>query len=441
MNNCDELNSCVNYFKSKNGYNRAFEQMKKKWRHYGRSAGYIILDNPSDSEKELLGGFLGKDFNNTEKIKFSMSDFEKALSETKYKNITLYDLLETYFGEKLITNKEYKTEKINEKSDFFSAIIKRISSEYGDECSSVRWLENIRKNKNYGYKLIISEYEKSKAETENIIYNVCSAFEYLNHISENGIRLAILAAEITRNPHYFDRNLVAGKLLIQLLSFLQNKSGNMSAEEILQLYYSYGIKPDDISSFTTAYGIRLYTENGIHQAYSEFIKNKESYVITLSNLGKITGADCESKKVYVFENQTVFSHICEELKDMKISALCTSGQMKTASLLLIDMLCRSDCEIYYSGDTDPEGILIANKIICRNPQKIRPWRMTVQDYYDSISDKPVTDERLIQFDGVTDTRLFDVCTAVKKEKLAGYQEQLIDKMIEDIKTEFYVGNS
>ena len=405
MNNYDELNSCVNYFKNKGGYNRAFEQMKKKWRHYGRSAGYIILDNPSDNEKELLGGFLGKDFNNTEKIKFSMSDFEKTLSETKYKNITLYDLLETYFGEKLITNKEYKTEKINEKSDFFSAVIKRISSEYGDECSSVKWLKNIRENKNYGYKLIISEYEKSADESENIIFNVCSAFEYLSHISENGIRLAILAAEITRNPHYFDRNLVAGKLLIQLLSFLQNKSGNMSAEEILQLYYSYGIKPDDISSFTTAYGIRLYTENGIHQAYSEFIKNNESYVITLSNLGKITGADCESKKVYVFENQTVFSHICEELKDMKISSLCTSGQMKTASLLLIDMLCRSDCEIYYSGDTDPEGILIANRIICRNPQKIRPWRMTVQDYYDSISAKPITDERLIQLDSVTDSHL------------------------------------
>lgn len=105
------------------------------------------------------------------------------------------------------------------------------------------------------------------------------------------------------------------------------------------------------------------------------------------------------------------------------------------------MLCRSDCEIYYSGDTDPEGILIANKIICRNPHKIRPWRITVQDYYDSISDKPVTDERLIQLDSVTDSRLFDVCKAIKKEKFAGYQEQLIDKMIDDIKTEFSVGNS
>ena len=433
MNNCDELNSCVNYFKGKDGYKRAFEQMKKKWRYYGRSAGYIILDNPSDSEKELLGGFLGKDFNNTNKIKFLMTDFEKALSETKYKNINLYDLLETYFGERLITNKDFKAEKTNEKSDFFSAVIKKISSQYGNDCKSLQWLKNIKENKNYGYKIIISEYEKSAEETQNIICNVCSAFEYLNHISENGIRLAILAAEITRNPHYFDRNLIAGKLLIQLLSFFQNKSGNMSAEEILQLYYSYGIKPDDISSFTTAYGIRLYTENGIHKAYSEFIESNESYVITMSNLGKITGADCESKRVYVFENQTVFSHICEELGDMKISALCTSGQMKTASLLLIDMLCRSDCEIYYSGDTDPEGILIANKIVCRNPQKIRPWRMTVQDYYDSISDKAVTNERLSQLDSVTDLRLLDVCLAVKKEKLAGYQEQLIDKMIEDMK--------
>lgn len=433
MNSDNELNLCVQYFKSKPGYSRAFEQMKIKWKRFGRTAGYIIIDFPTNDEKTTLSGFLGKEFNDNNKIKFSMSDFEKALSETKFNQITLYELLELYFNEKLITNKEFKAEKRNEKSEFFSEIIKNISKKYGEECISVQWLKYIISNKSYGYKIIISEYEKSILKAENTVLNVCYAVEYLSNISNNGIRLAVLAAEITRNPHYFDKNSVAGKLLIQLLSFLKNKNGNMNAEEILQLYYSCGIKPDDISSFTTAYGIKLYTENGIHKAYSEFIENNESYVITLSNLNKIVKADCESKKVYVFENQMVFSNICEELESMKISALCTSGQMKTASLLLIDMLCLSGCEIYYSGDTDPEGISIANRILCRNREKVHLWRMSVQDYYNSISNEFLTEERLSKLEKITDNRLYNLCLAVKREKRAGYQEQIIDEMINDIK--------
>ncbi|WP_442872269.1 TIGR02679 domain-containing protein [Anaerocolumna sp. AGMB13020] len=42
---------------------------------------------------------------------------------------------------------------------------------------------------------------------------VCRAVSYIQFMGENRIRLAVLSAEITSNPHFFDKGSVAGKLL------------------------------------------------------------------------------------------------------------------------------------------------------------------------------------------------------------------------------------
>mgnify|MGYP000886979993 CR=1 FL=1 len=243
----------------------------------------------------------------------------------------------------------------------------------------------------------------------------------------------MLSAEITSNPHYFDKDSVAGKLLIYALSFINSCEYPVNAENILELYYISNIKPDDISSFTTVYGINLYTEEGAHPSYEAFIKRNEPYLITLLNLNKIVKADCRSKKVFLFENQMVFSHMCEALAGMPVSMICTSGQMKTASLILIDLLCQSDCRLYYSGDIDPEGIKIADKVIARDPLHIIPWRLSSEDYELSISNEGLDESRIKKLEKVQDDRFQEVIEALRNKKRAGYQELLIDFMLYDIK--------
>jgi len=168
-------------------------------------------------------------------------------------------------------------------------------------------------------------------------------------------------------------------------------------------------------------------------AYEAFIKENEHYAVTLSNLGRITKADTKSKKVFIFENQMVFSHICEELSGLPVSMLCTSGQLKTASLLLIDLLCESGCTLYYSGDIDPEGISIADKIISRHPNNVIPWRITKDDYEQCVSAEELNDTRIKKLDKIKDKRFEDVVKKMREVKKAGYQELLIENMIIDIK--------
>ena len=156
--------------------------------------------------------------------------------------------------------------------------------------------------------------------------------------------------------------------------------------------------------------------------------------MTLSNLSLVDRADCPQKKVYIVENQMVFSHMCAELQSEGVALMCTSGQIKTASVMVIDLLCEAGCEIFYAGDFDPEGVTIADRIIRRNPRLIRPWRMSAEDYYLAISNERIDETRMLKLVNVQDMRLFEICDAIREQKRAGYQEQLVAAMLEDIKS-------
>lgn len=247
-----------------------------------------------------------------------------------------------------------------------------------------------------------------------------------------GIRLAVLGARVTKNPHEFDRDTLGGKLLIQALSCVHEGMACKSAEDILMLYYASGIKPDDISSFATAYGIHLYTEEGEHPAYRGFLEMGEPFVITLSNLGRIKSAQARSNKVYAVENQMVFSHLCESLKGKEVPLICTSGQVKTASWMLMDLLWENGNTIYYCGDLDPEGIGIAEKILWRAGKSACLWHMSGDDYRLSMSEEPISAESLSKLEKVSHPALAEVKAEALNQKKAGYQEQLMELMLEDM---------
>lgn len=114
----------------------------------------------------------------------------------------------------------------------------------------------------------------------------------------------------------------------------------------------------------------FYEDDKEHEAYRYFIRKGEKYVLTLSNLNRLTRADSSRKKAFIIENQMVFSQVCKEMGGEEYSVVCTSGQLRTASLYLIDLLLKSGCKLYYCGDIDPEGIEIADRVIARGPGQI-----------------------------------------------------------------------
>ena len=161
----------------------------------------------------------------------------------------------------------------------------------------------------------------------------------------------------------------------------------------------------------------------------------------------VPGVACESRKPtaggqgFVVENAGVFSAILDGLggslgepTDGEGCALiCTTGQLKLAGLLLLDHLAASGAQLWYSGDFDPEGLVIAQKLVDRYGDQLRLWRYTVEDYAVSVSDQAISSRRLAMLDAVGDRRLEAVKVEMRRRKRAGYQEALVQLLVEDVR--------
>lgn len=129
----------------------------------------------------------------------------------------------------------------------------------------------------------------------------------------------------------------------------------------------------------------------------------------------------------------VFSQLCELPAHESCGLICTSGQCRVASLVLLDMLRDSGCDIYYSGDYDPEGLSIADKLVKRGKGHIKLWHYSIEEYRRCMSDQEISASSLAQLNNITDLRLREIADVMKSERKAGYQEQFLYEYLQEIK--------
>lgn len=88
--------------------------------------------------------------------------------------------------------------------------------------------------------------------------------------------------------------------------------------------------------------------------------------------------------------------------------MCMNGQPRLAGLVTLDLLAASGTVVYYAGDLDPEGLLIAQKISEYYAGEFHYWHMTVEDYEKSKSNETISEKRIKSLERITDTELFPV---------------------------------
>lgn len=419
----------VDYFKNQKGYDRIFLALRKKWERNGKCTGVIQIKNATEQERTALRNLLGRTIDD-ENIRFRFQEFVKAYEESSIYSATFEQVLCAYFGEPLLTNKESREHKARQKQSFFECLIKE-TKPLGI-LESTAFFTQLEQGESIAASFVAKEYHQSPELLHQMLINAWKAVAFL--LQKKTCRIAVLSTEITGNPHYFDRGLVSGKALLYVLAFYYDVPFPKNAEDVIKLYDNAGIITDEISNFTAAFGIHLYDSDGLHPAFEAFIERKEPYLVSSFHLNHMIKAMADSSVVYAVENQMLYSHLCEVLSDESVALLCTSGQPKAASLLMLDLLCDGGCTIYYAGDLDPEGIMIVDRLMSRNPAHIRPWRFTVDDYYQSLSNEVLSESRLKQLDRIHNSCFHPLCEAVKKQKKAGYQEALLEGMIEDVKS-------
>ncbi|MBU5594333.1 TIGR02679 family protein [Amphibacillus sp. MSJ-3] len=421
------IEQALAYFRTDNGYDHLFLLFKKKFQSLGRIGGSVKITTLDDRELESLARFYGSTPTQLkEKGSITLQSFERQLSKTRFYDVTLKELLEAYFNEKLISNKEKKQERIKQQEQFLS----QAARQFPALASWLTELQHRRPDSHWIYRLI----DLSEREFEEMLVHLNDAITHLPKMHE---RLPMFSQRITRNPHTFDLNTNLGRLFLHLLSLDRVQSGPVmvptDSESINELLLSYNILRDDISNYVTCVNLIVRTDKGIHPVWQAASDHHSVMNVPLRELEDIVSAYPANgeHQVWLVENSGVYSSILDHLPAVPL--LCTHGQFKLSALILIDQLVQSGCTLHYAGDLDPEGLRMAERLVNRYPNQINLWKMDLISYQKSKSPMNVlTEERLKQLDAIQLRSLLPVKEALAENKIAGYQEALVQEMIAEL---------
>jgi uncharacterized protein (TIGR02679 family) len=414
------------YFHQHPEYTRILKKIKEKYISLGRLGGYINLNNITMGEKNILAERMNC-FASKGTIKVDVSKFVRSFQNTRFSDVNFEEVLKEYFSSQLETKKQFTEKQLAQKNKYFNLIINMYKN-----TRSEKWLRYMLDNKKNAYTLINRKYISDPSKLEEILIKVCDGLNNLNFDTSKFRSISVFSSEVTKEPHTFDFQSECGKLLVYGICYFLKTKYPDNMEKRSKLLYNCGIIIDEISNYSVCFGVIGFKGKIAHSGWQGFTMEKDPINVSLRNLGSIDILKPLSKNVYVFENPAVFSEVLCRVELNKVALVCTSGQLNLASLILLDKLIDNVEAIYYAGDFDPEGILIADKLSRRYGDKLRLWRYTAEDYKRIKSEKKISSIRLKQLGNVIQPELQELKEVVAKQKVAAYQELLIQEYVHDI---------
>lgn len=429
------LEECVSYFKKRDVYKKLFSALRRKYASLGHMGGVIRLSGLSNNEKYDLEGFFKKDLHTEEDVKISYAFMEKSLKNSKFAQLSWEEILTAYFKEPLIINKDKKEKELNNRNSFFE--------ECALGCNNkiiLNWFLYVFKEKGKGSQIIFKMYNENKKELELFLNKLFIAFGNLPCFEETMLLLPVFAAKTTGNPHFFDLRTSACKLLLNFIEYLlankdfcrmdrSSTEGLSGIEYTESLLYSAGILKDNVSNTCLVYGLHGVKKDGsVHKGIEGGFIEKEPVQVTLKTLSSLeclwAGNNQQKiKDIYVVENPAVFSYLTDTYPDGTF--ICGNGQFKLAFYITLELL-KEKYTIFYAGDFDADGLLIAQKLKSRYPSQVVLWGYNEEYYKKYLSDVQLDNTAVAKLEKVVAEELKPVKNCLLKYKRAVYQETMLE---------------
>lgn len=452
---------CLQYFRQRPVFGRLLRGFREKYHSYGKFAGTVILKNLKQTERDDLEGFLLRNYHGKNSASVSAERFERALEESRFAGISGKDVLELYFQEPVQGKKEQRQQEEQQ----WENLLSRVKSENAQAGLSMQWISEMQMQGGAAEEFSVylkkryRESGKGFAEAERLLRLGMRILDGLpagkmaawaserrnrekkieNTAEGKGIRyLAVFAAEITGNPHAFDDGTKDGKYLELLVKWYvrhlnpENESSSLAkgtefpAYRKQRLYLRAGILRDDVSNYALAAGVRAEDrERKLHAGMEGFFEEGEPVQIPLSVIAEWKSAFCPENRMYIVENPSVYAVFCGKW-NRRCGLMCMNGQPRFSSLLLLDLLAESGTEVWYAGDIDPEGLLIAQRLKRYYRGKFHLWHMAAEDYKICISGEELSQRRIRMLDRIDEPELRETAELVKQKGKAGYQENMLN---------------
>ena len=369
---------CLAYFGQSPVWKKVLRGFREKYSCYGRFGGKVVLKNLKSQDIEELEGFFGKSFHGQKSVTVSAEKFRQALEVSRYKNMTPEWLLENFFEEPLLGKQEQKLLRQQEKERIWENFRKSY------EGMPIETVEESLKN------IVKDSENRELTEWERLLRLGAEMYNHLPYRQSEKLYLAVFAAMLTGNPHAFDNGTADGNFLYQIIQMdMESRSIKIEASEIFPAYKrqkSYlmaGIMLDDISNYAMLYQVQAVKKDGsIHQGMAGFAREQHIVQVPLAVISEWELLRCSQDEIYIVENPSVFAVLCgkEKEKNTRRAYMCMNGQPRLAGLMVLELLAKSGTKVYYAGDLDPEGILIAQKLSRYYKGEFHYWHMETEDY-------------------------------------------------------------
>ena len=416
---------CLAYFGQSPVWKKVLRGFREKYSSYGRFGGKVVLKNLKSQDIEELEGFFGKSFHGQKSVTVSAEKFRQALEVSRYKNMTPEWLLENFFEEPLLGKQEQKLLRQQEKERIWENFRKSY------EGMPIETVEESLKN------IVKDSENREVTEWERLLRLGAEMYNHLPYRQSEKLYLAVFAAMLTGNPHAFDNGTADGNFLYQIIQMdMESRSIKIEASEIFPAYKrqkSYlmaGIMLDDISNYAMLYQVQAVKKDGsIHQGMAGFAREQHIVQVPLAVISEWELLRCSQDEIYIVENPSVFAVLCgkEKEKNTRRAYMCMNGQPRLAGLMVLELLAKSGTKVYYAGDLDPEGILIAQKLSRYYKGEFHYWHMETKDYEKCKSEEGISLKRMRILERITDDRLKPVVERIKAYETARYQEMLMEE--------------
>ncbi len=410
MNNISR--ELADYLKTKQGLVRLMNKLKEKYISLSRSSGTIIIKNITEKESIDISNLLGRKVKQEDNLKTSFKEITKKINEGKYNGFDWLELFSAYFEENITTKQEQRLNKKEEEYLFYQEIYNK-----NKDRKYTKVLKDILEKDEIINKIIKQKYNKNKNKLEEEFDNILLLLE---NIPSSPIPLAVYSS-ITGNPHYLDLNRSTSSLFLRILSKIKNIEYEDKTEVKINILSEINVYTDPISNYVITYKLMG------NKILDELNKNNEVVNLNLLNINKIDKLSTNNKKIYVFENPSVLT----SLINLNVPIIITSGIPNISLYTILQKLEENNVKIYYNGDFDPEGLLIADKLKIRFPS-IRLFCYDVLDYNNAKSKEKISSSRLKKLDNINAKELQNIKTLLLQNKTSAYQEQNLDRIKEYI---------
>ena len=416
------------YLESRPFLKDLLKRFLEKYRSLGRWGGKLRLCRLNELQRRELSAFLREPVG--ENIELQYQAFSAAWGNTRFSDMALPEMAEILWPRKTVSKKA----EASQKEQAWRQEVLALYAVFSKDSLPCQWLDGILLGR-FLWRAASHEEVQALQLVAKALSELPTGYRYE--------RLPVFANRLCGQPHMLDDGTETGRLFLRALAYLCGAEVR-TAEEKAELLYQYHLLKDDILNQVSVYGLRAWSvdyESGelIECRYWQEASKANAVlnvplreIVRLEKFLPMESPDGSGRwPVYVVENAGVFSSLVDGMSAHGIlkPLLCLHGQPKTASWALLDRLYASRAMFLYSGDYDPEGLGIADKVLQRY-RGSKCWHMSVAEY--GKSQENLVERRMQQLKSIKSAELQALSAAIIKRGTAFYQESLLKFMLDDL---------